>query len=728
MKTINKVLSILAMSTLLVGCGTNKNNKNESNNYSNSEGSGSSSSEQEPELTGVDKIVADFLSGTGVSIPSLNAYDMSTEIWYYAYYEQYVITASVATTEALDVQYNDIVKNSSLINCNDDDYTIEDYGYIYLDNTSSPKIQMYFYVEDSVFYVDIYREDGKYGTADVSNVDTSWYVDYLRFYGFEKGTTFPGAEINTFLSTNVEIPAPTANYFVYGGVEAGLDDYGDYNPDTYYVFTDGDVSVNYAEALKDNTNFVVNETTDLWGYAVYEVIDKGNNIVISFEEGYDNTQIIFRRFADVYTTEKTTRTDWADEEKALMNECLGEVLPFIALGEDYVVEADDFLGFYWISISDTYYKNLLDDYANLLVLNGFTGSNGSYVKDNRTTYLEVELYYESGNSITVYYEESRYVPATKVELAFDEVDVVPGYSGLELNPVLTPKDASSVVTHSSSSEYATVTAAGIVNISESCPADTDITITATAEEGVTDTCVIHVKQNKVTGAVFNATSLELAPGESFQIEILHYLPLGATFEGTISYSQKTPVNSEISVDENGKVTIVENATIGGTAVIVVTYGALTQEIPVTVAKATETDTLTAASFDVTGTTYGDHTATGVKGTYSAYCAGGNSSIQIRSKDTPHSGLIGSNNDKICKSISVTFEEHTSAERTVDIYASNEAFTIDNMYDESLTKVGSLVYDGENATMTYNFEADYKYIGLRSSSGAIYMSSVQIIWR
>ena len=710
MKTISKVLSILAISTLIVGCNTKKNSSNES--Y---DGSDSASSSSEEVLTGLDAVVASFLDGTNVTLPSLNSYNMNYELWYYAYYEQYVLTATVATTEALADQYNEAVKTTGLINMNDEEYTVAEYGYIYTDNESEPTMSLYFQILDGNFVVDIYREDGKYGTADVSNVDTGWYVDYLRFYGFEKSETFPGDKINAFLDVNVDIPAPVTDFFVYGGMEAGIDDYGDYNPDTYYVFTDGDVSSAYSAALKENTNFVVTETTDLWGYAVYEVIDKGNNIVFSFEEGYDNTQIIFKRFADVYTTEKTTRTDWADEEKTLMNQYLGEILPFIALGEDYTVTQDDLsdwgLDYYWISISDTYYENLLGNYGELLVANGFTESNGSYVKDNRTCYLSVDLDYDGGNSITIDYEESHYVPATKVELAYDEVDVVPGYSGLELNPVLTPKDASSVVTYTSSSEYATISKEGVVSISESCPVDTDITITATAEEGVTDTCVIHVKQNKVTGAIFNATSLELAPGESFQIEILHYLPLGATFEGTISYSQKTPVNSEISVDENGKVTAIENATIGGTAV-----------------KATETDTLTAASFDVTGTTYGDHTATGVHGSYSAYCAGDNSSIQIRSKNTPHSGLIGSNNDKTCKSISITFEEHTSAERTVDIYASNEAFTIDNMYDESLTKVGSLVYDGETATMTYNFEADYKYIGLRSSSGAIYMASVQIIWR
>ena len=657
---------------------------------------------------------------------------MNYELWYYAYYEQYVLTATVATTEALDEQYNEAVKTTSLINMNDEEYTVAEYGYIYTDNESKPTMSLYFQILDGNFVVDIYREDGLYGTADVSNVDTGWYVDYLRFYGFEKSEAFPGDKINSFLDVNVDIPAPVADFFVYGGVEAGIDDYGDYNPDTYYVFTDGDVATAYGETLKENTNFVVTETTDMWGYAVYEARDKGNNIVISFEEGYDNTQIIFKRFADVYTTEKTTRTDWADEEKALMNECLGEVLPFIALGEDYVVESDDFLGFYWVSITDTYYKNLLGNYGELLVANGFTESNGSYVKDNRTAYLEVELDYDGGNSITVYYEESHYVPATKVELAFDEVDVVPGYSGLELNPVLTPKDASSVVTYTSSSEYATITEAGVVSISESCPVDTVITITATAEEGVTDTCVINVKENKVTSGILNCTSLELAPGESFKIEVKQLLPLGVTAEYTCGWGQ-TP-SSFIHIDGFGNVTVDNDAEIGSTATVYAQfYPGEGQKVyvTVTVVEATVTDKLTQTSFGLKdgNSTYAEHDSVGAGGTYHAQCASQHG-VQIRSKNS-NSGIIGHYEGKKTHSISVTFNTNTYVEgkdRILDIYASDEAFTIADMYSGDMTPVGSLSYDSDELTKTYTFTKQYTYVGVRSHDGAIFMDSISFSWK
>ena len=50
-----------------------------------------------------------------------------------------------------------------------------------------------------------------------------------------------------------------------------------------------------------------------------------------------------------------------------------------------------------------------------------------------------------------------------------------------------------------------------------------------------------------------------------------------------------------------------------------------------------------------------------------------------------------------------------------------------MYSESMTPVATLTYDGTNATVKYDFEEEYAYIGLRSNSGAIYLSSVDVTW-
>ena len=79
----------------------------------------------------------------------------------------------------------------------------------------------------------------------------------------------------------------------------------------------------------------------------------------------------------------------------------------------------------------------------------------------------------------------------------------------------------------------------------------------------------------------------------------------------------------------------------------------------------------------------------------------------------------------CKSITITFDSNTSSERVVEIYASVTAFDIADMYGSSVTKVGTISASGNS--FTYEFTDNYSYIGLRSSSGAIYITSIDIIW-
>ena len=50
-----------------------------------------------------------------------------------------------------------------------------------------------------------------------------------------------------------------------------------------------------------------------------------------------------------------------------------------------------------------------------------------------------------------------------------------------------------------------------------------------------------------------------------------------------------------------------------------------------------------------------------------------------------------------------------------------------MYKGSVTKVGTVDYSSSNLTQTFTFEGDYSYIGFRSSDGAVYLVSVDIVW-
>lgn len=141
------------------------------------------------------------------------------------------------------------------------------------------------------------------------------------------------------------------------------------------------------------------------------------------------------------------------------------------------------------------------------------------------------------------------------------------------------------------------------------------------------------------------------------------------------------------------------------------------------------DVLDQEAFGLTDGTssYDEYDATGESGaSYHAQCAAAHG-IQIRSKNS-NSGIIGHLADAVCDAISFTINENTYNGRTIDIYASNEEFSIADMYSGEMEPVASLVYDAEsNATLTYVFEGEYEYIGIRSNDGAIYFDQIIVAW-
>ena len=137
------------------------------------------------------------------------------------------------------------------------------------------------------------------------------------------------------------------------------------------------------------------------------------------------------------------------------------------------------------------------------------------------------------------------------------------------------------------------------------------------------------------------------------------------------------------------------------------------------------DTITADKLSATGTSYTDFS--GVTLNSSAVYAGNNSNnsgaIQLRSKNS-NSGVVTTASGGILKSISIVV---SSGSNTLDIYGSNSAYlSASDLYKTTTqgTKLGSL-----SSTGTFNFSDDvtYQFIGLRSNSGAIYLSSIEISW-
>lgn len=125
------------------------------------------------------------------------------------------------------------------------------------------------------------------------------------------------------------------------------------------------------------------------------------------------------------------------------------------------------------------------------------------------------------------------------------------------------------------------------------------------------------------------------------------------------------------------------------------------------------------------TNYASHTFTCESGAeYASQCAGDGGTIQIRSNNN-NSGIVVTKSAGTVKSITIKFNSKTNSARIVNVYGSNSAYT-----DPSDLYSGSYITQikySAGAEQTYTFTSDYAYVGIRSSSGAIYLSEVDIEW-
>lgn len=170
-----------------------------------------------------------------------------------------------------------------------------------------------------------------------------------------------------------------------------------------------------------------------------------------------------------------------------------------------------------------------------------------------------------------------------------------------------------------------------------------------------------------------------------------------------------------------------------TATIVLSYeGAVSQEFVLTQAgkpaAGTVVDVLTRATTGVTSTSYTDWSGKQVTSSavYAGQSAGGNSSIQLRS-DKSSSGIVTTKSGGKVKKIKVTWNSSTSSGRTLDIYGKNTSYTAaTELYSTSTqgTKLGSIKY---GTSTELEISGDYEYIGLRSASGAMYLTEIEITW-
>lgn len=129
-------------------------------------------------------------------------------------------------------------------------------------------------------------------------------------------------------------------------------------------------------------------------------------------------------------------------------------------------------------------------------------------------------------------------------------------------------------------------------------------------------------------------------------------------------------------------------------------------------------------------TYQDIT-NGIK--YAAQCAINNTNeFQIRSSNS-NSGIIVTENigGYKAKKIIIEWASSTTNGRILKFYGSDKSYAKPSeLYANTAVEIGSLTYSSDNTTSEIEFSdatKQFAYIGMRSSSGAIYISKITIEW-
>ena len=143
-----------------------------------------------------------------------------------------------------------------------------------------------------------------------------------------------------------------------------------------------------------------------------------------------------------------------------------------------------------------------------------------------------------------------------------------------------------------------------------------------------------------------------------------------------------------------------------------------------------TDVINQDFTGISGTSYTDFDSA-KQGTissaiYDGNCAGDKGSVQLRASSS--SGIITKTSGGLAKKVVVVWQDDTVDGRTLDIYGKSTAYTSSaNLYGtaaEKGTKLGSIV---KGTSTELAISGDYEFIGLRSNSNSMYITSIKITW-
>ncbi len=188
--------------------------------------------------------------------------------------------------------------------------------------------------------------------------------------------------------------------------------------------------------------------------------------------------------------------------------------------------------------------------------------------------------------------------------------------------------------------------------------------------------------------------------------------------------------SVATVSESGLVTAVA---VGGTTITATAqdgsgvYGSCTVTVSAAPAVTKKTDTLTRETTGVSGTSYTSWSGKeGESGAvYAGQSAGGNDSIQLRTKNS-NSGIVTTESGGKITKVTVEWNSNTAAGRTLNIYGKNTAY-------EDPTDLYYTNYQGDllgtivNGSSSLTVSGDYTFVAVRSASDPLYLTSITFEW-
>ena len=149
---------------------------------------------------------------------------------------------------------------------------------------------------------------------------------------------------------------------------------------------------------------------------------------------------------------------------------------------------------------------------------------------------------------------------------------------------------------------------------------------------------------------------------------------------------------------------------------------VTADAPVTIS-----DELTRATTGVTGTSYTEWSGKSVNSTavYAGQSAGGNESIQLRSKNS-NSGIVTTASGGTLKKIIVVWNSNTQANNKIDIYGDTSAYSSPTELYGTIkgTKLGSIEM---GVSTELEISGEYTFVGVRSNNNAVYLTSITFVW-